>query len=108
MIAKIAKMMLACLMLLASGCMNLYVRCPGTSSKIEKTYQCTQESFAWSYIIMFPQTMGYGNSKGLVVENIFTIPLGCICFVDVACEVVADTVLWPIDKMIISSREDSK
>lgn len=94
--------------LLCGGCMNLYVRCPGTSEKIEKTYQCTQESFAWSYIIMFPQTMGYGNSKGLVVENIFTIPLGCLCFVDVACEAIVDTALWPIDKMIVSSREDSK
>ena len=94
--------------LLCGGCMNLYVRCPGTSEKIEKTYQCTQGSFAWSYIVMFPQTMGYGNSKGLVVENIFTIPIGCLCFVDVACEAIIDTILWPIDKTIASSREDSK
>ncbi len=40
--------------LLAAGCMNCYVRCPFTGAKITNTYQCTQESFAWSYIIMFP------------------------------------------------------
>ena len=104
MIGKTAKIFLACLMMLATGCMNLWVRCPGTSAKIETTYQCTQETFVWSYVIMFPQVMAPGPHDSFVAENIFTIPLGCLCFVDVACEAVVDTVLWPVDKAISSSR----
>lgn len=104
MIGKTAKISLACLMLLAAGCMNLWVRCPGTSAKIETTYQCTQKSFVWSYVIMFPQVMAPGSHDSFVAENIFTVPLGCLCFVDVACEAVVDTVLWPADKAISSSR----
>jgi hypothetical protein len=36
------------------GCMNLYVRCPGTDPEITKTYQCTEDMFVISYVVMFP------------------------------------------------------
>ena len=37
------------------------------------------------------------ESDGLVWQNIFTIPVGCICFVDVALEGVVDTICYPYD-----------
>lgn len=40
-----------------SGCMNCYVRCPGTNTKITTTYQSTRDMFVWSYVVMFPQVM---------------------------------------------------
>lgn len=110
MIGRLARTILGILMLFsASGCINLYERCLGTSLKIHSTYQATDMSFAWASVIMFPQLLGpNGNLDTLYPENFFTIPLGCFCFVDVACEAVVDTVLWPIDKTIASSREDIK
>lgn len=101
---KITFALLACILL--SGCMNLYVRCPGTSSKICTTYQSTQGACALSYVVMFPQVIGsMSNSLHLCPENIITVPLGCLCFVDVPCEAVLDTVFFPVDWMIVDSRE---
>lgn len=91
-------MLFILLLSLLAGCMNLYVRCPITDNKITQTYQCTKETFALSYVIMFPQVLPPGkNDKTLYLANIITIPVGCICFVDVACEAVVDTIFWPID-----------
>lgn len=53
---------------------------------------------------MFPQVLPMNESKGLVPANIVTIPIGAVCFVDVACEGVVDTVLWPIDSAIAEKR----
>ena len=44
------------------------------------------------------------ESNGLVWQNIFTIPVGCLCFVDVALEGVVDTVCWPWDSYISDAR----
>lgn len=85
---------------LLSGCMNLYTRCPFTDKKIEDTYQSTQETFALSYVVMFPQVLPMNESDGLVWQNIFTIPVGCLCFVDVALEGVVDTICWPYDSHV--------
>ena len=104
---KIIKTALVVLTLFTAGCMNLYVRCPGTDKKIEKTYQCTQETFDLSYVIMFPQILPLNADKGLMPANIITVPIGCLCFVDVACEAVLDTVFWPIDRIISDSRTKS-
>ncbi len=104
MISKIARLVFAsAMLLLVSGCMNLYVRCPFTNATIDETYMCTKEAAAYSYVIMFPQVMS-PNSARLLPENAITIPIGCICFIDVACEVILDTLLWPADKVISSSR----
>lgn len=100
---KLAIALMTCI--LVSGCMNLYTRCPGTELKIEKTYQSTENSFAWSYVIMFPQViMPSGRNKILFPENLISIPIGCLCFVDVACEAVVDTILYPVDNAIAAKR----
>ncbi len=52
--------------------------------------------------------MGYGNDKGFIAENIFTVPVGCVCFVDVACECALDTVLWPADYWLKCGRSKPK
>ena len=102
---KILKTVLTSMLLLTAGCMNCYVRCPFTEAKITDTYQCTHDSFAYSYVIMFPQVMAPGPTNGFYPENIITVPVGCLCFADVACEAVVDTALWPVDKLISDSRK---
>ena len=88
-----------------SGCMNLYTRCPGTPPRIEDTYQSTCSTAGMSYVVMFPQViMSTGNNEVLYPENIISIPLGCICFVDVALEAVIDTVCYPADAMLRNNR----
>ena len=94
---KILKTALTGMLLLTAGCMNCYVRCPFTDAKITNTYQSTHDSFLYSYVIMFPQVMAPGPTDGFYPENIITVPIGCLCFVDVACEGVLDTLLWPAD-----------
>ena len=91
-----------------SGCVNVYTRWPTTDIKIESTYQCTCNAFDISLIVAFPQTMGYGNEKGFIWENIFTIPLGLLGLVDVACEGVLDTVCLPYDWPISNHRKKQK
>lgn len=88
-----------------SGCMNLYVRCPGTMPVITDTYQCTEASAGLSYVVMFPQTMmPSGGRKFLFPENLISIPIGCLCFVDVVGEAAIDTVCYPFDLWIENSR----
>ena len=89
-----------------AGCMNLYVRCPATDKHIEKTYQCTQETFALSYVVMFPQILPPNANNDFVPANLITVPIGCLCFIDVACEGIIDTILWPIDRFISNSRSE--
>lgn len=101
---KILQLIVILCIICFAGCMNLYVRCPGTSEKIEKTYQCTEKTFALSYVVMFPQVMAPGEHDSFVIENLLTIPIGCLCFIDVACEGIVDTLLWPIDKAISNLR----
>lgn len=101
---KILKTAILGLALLTAGCMNCYVRCPFTTPKITDTYQCTCETFAYSYIIMFPQVMAPGPRKDFYPENLITVPIGCLCFVDVACECVLDTILWPADHWLKCKR----
>ena len=47
------------------------------------------------------------ESDGLVWQNILTIPIGCICFVDVALEGVVDTICYPYDKCVADERSKS-
>lgn len=39
------------------------------------------------------------------MENLITIPIGCIGFCDTACEAVIDTVLFPADWALVSYRD---
>lgn len=93
-------------LVLASGCINMYERCPGTSISIQNTYQATGLAMNLSYVVMFPQVIGSqtGNPSKFYPENIVTVPAGCLCYVDAACEAALDTVLWPVDKLISESR----
>lgn len=90
---------------LLSGCMNLYTRCPGTPPRIEDTYQSTFCTSAMAYVVMFPQVvMASHNNKILFPENLISIPIGCLCFVDVAVEAAIDTVCYPADAMLRNNR----
>ena len=92
---------------LLSGCMNLYTRCPETPARIEDTYQSTCATAGMAYVVMFPQViMASHNNKILFPENLISIPIGCLCFVDVAAEGVLDTVFWPIDWPLSRSRRE--
>lgn len=39
------------------------------------------------------------------MENLITIPIGCIGFCDTVCEAVIDTVLFPADWALVSYRD---
>ena len=107
------KSFLASLVILfLSGCVNIYLRCPGTPSKLTTVYQSTQAAAALSYVIMFPQVMSWrGDASELpekretfVMENLITIPFGVIGYCDTACEAVIDTVCLPVDWPLTSYR----
>ena len=40
-----------------------------------------------------------------MMENLITIPVGCIGFCDTACEAVIDTVLLPVDWPLTAYRD---
>lgn len=88
---------------LLSGCMNMYTRCPGTNANVTETYQSTKYMACMSFVVMFPQVMmPSGSNKPMLPENLISIPIGCLFFADVACEVAVDTVLWPVDEFWLS------
>lgn len=67
-----------------------------------------------SYVIMFPQVISWrgeqvearsSTRETFVMENLITIPIGCIGFCDTACEAVIDTVLFPADWALVSYRD---
>ena len=87
-----------------SGCVNLYTRCPTTDEKITMVYQCSREAAGLSVLVAFPQAMNDGPSRGFMWENIFTIPLGCLCLCDAAVEACVDTVCLPFDWPISKGR----
>lgn len=95
--------------LILGGCVNCYTRFPTTNERIERVYQCSREAAALSVIIAFPQMMSDNpGDGGFMWENIFTIPLGCLCLCDAACEAVIDTVCLPFDWPISAARRKDK
>lgn len=93
------------LLLCMCGCVNCYTRFPTTNERIERVYQCSREAAALSVIIAFPQMMSDNpGDGGFMWENIFTVPLGCLCLCDAACEAVIDTVCLPFDWPISAAR----
>ncbi len=91
-----------------SGCVNLYTRCPTTDEKITMVYQCSREAAGLSVLVAFPQAMSDGPSRGFMWENIFTIPLGCLCMCDAAVEACIDTVCLPVDWPLAASRKEGR
>ena len=52
--------------------------------------------------------MSPGSADSFYVENLITVPVGCVCFVDIACECVLDTMLWPADYWLECKRSKPK
>jgi len=91
-----------------AGCVNLYTRCPGTDAAVVETYQSTAAAAGTAFVVMFPQVMmPSGRNKILFPENLISVPLGCLCFIDVACEAAVDTVCWPVDSVWLSKRDNN-
>ena len=42
------------------------------------------------------------------MENLITIPIGCVGFCDTACEAAIDTVLFPVDYVLVSHRDSMR
>jgi len=51
---KLMKVAAICMLLLASGCINCYLRCPVTDQKIDEVYKSTKAGAGMSYVVMFP------------------------------------------------------
>ena len=94
---KLLAVLSTILLISASGCMNLYTRCPGTDREIASCYQSTRWMGTLSVAVAFPQIMSPGGSDEFYWENLFTIPCGLLCLCDTACEAVVDTVMLPVD-----------
>lgn len=91
--------------LMLSGCVNMYTRMPGTKAKITDTYQSTKQAAAMSVVVAFPQVMAPSGGKGFYWENLLTVPLGCLVGVDAVAEAMIDTVCFPYDWAVSSSRK---
>ena len=94
------------LLLMSSGCMNLYTRCPWTDCSIDYCYQSTDTMGMVTILSAFPQAASLSRDcKGLEWYNILTVPLfGVPCLVDTACEAALDTILWPVDYLKVNNR----
>lgn len=92
-------------LLACEGCVNLYTRFPTTDERIERVYQCSREAAGLSILVAFPQMMSdCPGDNGYMWENIFTVPLGCLCLCDALVEATVDTVCLPYDWPVSASR----
>lgn len=81
-----------------TGCMNIWMRNPFTYTEITSVYQSSSIMAGSAVIVAFPQMMSdCPGDGGFMLENIFTIPLGCLVLCDAACEAVVDTAFLPFD-----------
>ena len=94
--------------MLMCGCVNIYTRCPTTSERIERVYQCSREAAGLSVLIAFPQMMSDVPGQCYIWENIFTVPVGCLCLCDAVVEACIDTVCLPVDWPLAASRKENK
>lgn len=108
--ALAASILMAAVLASMSGCVNIYTRCPFTEKRITRTYQSTGDAYSLSIVVAWPQIMSDDPGKtGFMVENLISIPLGCIGICDSACEAVIDTVCLPADWILSENRkEESK
>ena len=92
--------------LFLGGCVNLYTRAPWTNAKINEVYQCSRMAAGMSLIIAFPQMMSDNpGDGGFMWQNIFTVPLGCLCLCDAVCEAAIDTAFLPWDLYVRGKKE---
>ena len=105
---RIFRITCAALLLSACGCVNLYTRCPWTDERIERVYQCSREAAGLSILVAFPQMMSDGPHETYIWENIFTVPLGCLCLCDAVVEACVDTVCLPVDWPLAASRKEAE
>ena len=104
-----SKIFAVALVMLACGCVNMYTRWPTTDEKITMVYQCSREAAGLSVLVAFPQMMSdCPGDNGYMWENIFTVPLGCLCLCDAAVEACVDTVCLPVDWPLAASRKGGK
>ena len=90
-----------------SGCLNVATRLPVSERRVCETWQCSSEMADVAYSVMFPQMVdGMAGGRHLSIENLFTIPIGCIYLADAAAEAAVDAACWPADKLWLSKRED--
>ena len=107
--ALAASILMAAVLASMSGCVNIYTRCPFTEKRITRTYQSTGDAYSLSIVVAWPQIMSDDPGKtGFMVENLISIPLGCVCMCDTACEAVIDTVCLPADYAIAVNRNRIK
>lgn len=106
--ALAASILMAAVLASMYGCVNIYTRCPFTEKRITRTYQSTGEAYSLSIVVAWPQIMSDDPGKtGFMVENLISIPIGCMGLCDTACESVLDTVFLPADA-VLSSRRNQK
>lgn len=107
--ALAASILMAAVLASMSGCVNIYTRCPFTEKKITRTYQSTGDAYSLSIVVAWPQVMSDDPRKtGFMVENLISIPIGCIGMCDTACEAVIDTVCFPVDFALSEHRANGK
>lgn len=96
----------ACVTLLG-GCVNISTRVLGNDT-IKEVYQSTKTAAGFSYVLMFPQVMTPGGGEHFMWENLFSIPIGLVGFVDTACEAAIDTVCLPVDWPLSAYRKNKE
>lgn len=97
---------MVCALALCAGCVNCYVRCPGTDARIEAVYQPSRAALECSVICAFPQMMSdCPSDDGFKAYNLLTVPLGLLVLCDALCEAVVDTVFLPADCIIARIRK---
>ena len=107
-VVSMKRLIMICAVVLCAGCVNLYTRWPTTEEKITMVYQCSREAAGLSVLVAFPQMMSDGPHETYIWENIFTVPLGCLCLCDAAVEACIDTVCLPVDWPLAASRKGGK
>ena len=95
------------LLLLLSGCMNLYLRTPLSDETITNTYQPTYYATIVTYVTMFPQCISPAASDhdAWMVENFITVPIGCVVGLDIPFDFVIDTILYPVDYFMVKKKQ---
>ena len=105
--SKAFQLVMVCALALLAGCVNCYVRCPGTDARIEAVYQPSRAALGCSIICAFPQMMSDCPSDyGPKAYNALTVPLGLLVLGDALCEAVVDTACLPVDHFIAEIRKD--
>ena len=99
--------MLVCASFGLCGCVNFANRVLDNED-ITEVYQATKTAAGFSYVLTFPQVMSPTGGEHFMWENLLTIPVGLIGWVDTACEAAIDTVCLPVDWPLSAYRKKQK